>query len=263
MKNALTIAANTFREAVRQKLPLLLFIVALLLVASSRYLLGLDLGHEKTRFVFDFGSGASAFFGSLIAIVACSQLIHSEMDNRTIITLLSKPVTRTQFVCGKIMGVWACLILFTATVAAATGGMMFLTRMASALPDGGYSAADFSVFGLAAWGVAQCFKLLTVTAITALVCSVSGSLMFSVTVSGMCLAISLVCSSDIYALSDVPNFMRALSMLFPDFAIYNATDLFPFGGADMRVLAVCAANALIYSAFAAASAVFVFSRREF
>ena len=44
MRRAYIISANTFREALRQKLILLLALVALVLVASSNYFLKLDLG---------------------------------------------------------------------------------------------------------------------------------------------------------------------------------------------------------------------------
>ena len=64
MKRAFIIAANTLKESLRQKLILLLALVAVVLVASSNYFLKLDLGHEKLKFVFDFTSGALGFFGS-------------------------------------------------------------------------------------------------------------------------------------------------------------------------------------------------------
>ncbi|MFR6034540.1 MAG: hypothetical protein ACLUKN_16030 [Bacilli bacterium] len=92
MKSVFTIAANTFRDAIRQKLIMLIALIAFALVISSKYFLRLDLGHEQLRFVFDFGSGAIGFFGSIIAVVSTCQLFHSEIDNKTIVTLLSKPV---------------------------------------------------------------------------------------------------------------------------------------------------------------------------
>ena len=100
MRNVFLISANTLRETLRQKLMILVALVALALVLSSKYLLSLDLGHEQLRFVFDFGSGALGFFGSIIAVVATCQIFHSELENKTVITLLSKPA-----VCGwKVSG---------------------------------------------------------------------------------------------------------------------------------------------------------------
>ena len=109
MKRAFIIAANTLKESLRQKLILLLALVAVVLVASSNYFLKLDLGHEKLKFVFDFTSGALGFFGSIIAIVSACQLFHSEFENRTAITLLSKPVGYAGFAFGKNHVVAACL----------------------------------------------------------------------------------------------------------------------------------------------------------
>ena len=63
MKRAFIIAANTLKESLRQKLILLLALVAVVLGASSNYFLKLDLGHEKLKVVFDLPRGHSVFSG--------------------------------------------------------------------------------------------------------------------------------------------------------------------------------------------------------
>ena len=134
MRRVCIISANTFREALRQKLILLLALAALALVAASNYFLKLDLGHERLKFVFDFDSGALGFFGSIIAIVATCQLFHSEFDSRTAVTLLSKPVGRLGFACGKAGGAFAALALFCAVVSAC--GCAMTAFAACSMPAG-------------------------------------------------------------------------------------------------------------------------------
>ena len=128
MRNVFLISANTLRETLRQKLMILVALVALALVLSSKYLLSLDLGHEQLRFVFDFGSGALGFFGSIIAVVATCQIFHSELENKTVITLLSKPVGYAQFAAGKFLGAAAAIAHYAEVISAATWIIIFITR---------------------------------------------------------------------------------------------------------------------------------------
>ena len=114
MRAFFAITKNTFREARREKLVLLAAFVALMLVGAANYFLKLDLGHERLKFVFDFSNGALGFFGSIIAVVLSCKTFHSELENRTIVTLLSKPVRAWQFVFGKMSGVGIMLGVFAA-----------------------------------------------------------------------------------------------------------------------------------------------------
>ena len=187
MKRAFIIAANTLKESLRQKLILLLALVAVVLVASSNYFLKLDLGHEKLKFVFDFTSGALGFFGSIIAIVSACQLFHSEFENRTAITLLSKPVGYAGFAFGKSEGAFAVpfaeeLELFC-TVVALCGCAMIALADSQTAHSGNSAPLSPNYFGIAVFAAIQWLKLCTVAALSALICSVSTSLLFSVAVS--------------------------------------------------------------------------------
>jgi len=63
----LSIAFNTFRENLRDKLLYNLLIFALLMIGSSLILMRLTLG-EFHRLILDIGLGSINFFGVLIAI---------------------------------------------------------------------------------------------------------------------------------------------------------------------------------------------------
>ena len=166
MKRAFIIAANTLKESLRQKLILLLALVAVVLVASSNYFLKLDLGHEKLKFVFDFTSGALGFFGSIIAIVSACQLFHSEFENRTAITLLSKPVGYAGFAFGKSGGAFAVLALFCAVVALCGCAMIALADSQTA-HSGNSAPLSPNYFGIAVFAAIQWLKLCTVAALCA------------------------------------------------------------------------------------------------
>jgi ABC-type transport system involved in multi-copper enzyme maturation permease subunit len=111
-----TISANTVRESIRNKLlyTLLFFavgvIAAAVLIASLSYV-------EGERIIQDIGLAAIRLFSVGIAIFVGIGLIHGEIERRTIYTILSKPVSRTEFLVGKFFGllltVWLQLVLMS------------------------------------------------------------------------------------------------------------------------------------------------------
>jgi ABC-type Na+ efflux pump permease subunit len=128
-----TIARNTLTEAVRQKVLNVLLIFALVLVASSVGLSqlatpGLDaagLFDAQIKFVKDAGCGAIGLFGFIIALLSVAQLIPQELHNRTIYTILSKPVRRSEFLLGKFFGVVLLLALCVALMSLAFAATLY------------------------------------------------------------------------------------------------------------------------------------------
>ncbi|MFB6350216.1 MAG: ABC transporter permease [Bradymonadaceae bacterium] len=98
------IATNTFREAVRNKI-----FGALLLFAGGVMAFSLVLGamslHNEVRVATDVTLFASTVFSVIITVYTSITLLQSEIDRRTIYTILSKPVRRWQFVIGKFAGI--------------------------------------------------------------------------------------------------------------------------------------------------------------
>lgn len=264
MKSVFTIAANTFRDAIRQKLIMLIALIAFALVISSKYFLRLDLGHEQLRFVFDFGSGAIGFFGSIIAVVSTCQLFHSEIDNKTIVTLLSKPVGIGGFTCGKLLGAAAVLALFCAIIAAATCAMLFYTQASF-----GESAQRLSAglatnyFGVAACCFVQWIKLCAIASVAAAICSFSRSLLFSVVISFMCLAVSLMGAVTLGLGGDKSDFTKFVSTIFPDFQIFSTAEAFAFAPILPEAFFGAVGYGVVYVAALCMLAIWSFSKREF
>ena len=109
----LSIAFNTFRENLRDKLLYNLLIFALLMIGSSLILMRLTLG-EFHRLILDIGLGSINFFGVLIAIFVGIGLVSKEIEKKTIYTIISKPVARFQFLLGKYLGLSLTLVINTA-----------------------------------------------------------------------------------------------------------------------------------------------------
>jgi len=97
------VAANVFKESVRDRVPYNLVLFAILLISSS-YLLGQLTAGQDVKIIKDLGLAATSLFGLFIAVFIGIGLVSKEVDRRSIYPLLAKPVSRTQFIVGKYAG---------------------------------------------------------------------------------------------------------------------------------------------------------------
>src|SRR3954470_1616939 len=97
------VAVNVFRESVRDRVPYNLVLFAILLIASS-YLLGQLTAGQDVKIIKDLGLAATSVFGLFIAIFIGIGLVSKEVERRSIYSLLSKPVSRAEFITGKYAG---------------------------------------------------------------------------------------------------------------------------------------------------------------
>jgi ABC-type transport system involved in multi-copper enzyme maturation permease subunit len=97
------IAVSVFRESVRDRVLYNLVFFAVLLIASS-YLLGQLTAGQDVKIIKDLGLAATAVFGLFIAVFIGIGLVSKEVERRSIYALLSKPISRSQFVAGKYAG---------------------------------------------------------------------------------------------------------------------------------------------------------------
>jgi ABC-type transport system involved in multi-copper enzyme maturation permease subunit len=98
------IARATTKEAIRQPLFVLLLFLGLLLIVVNTFLPFFSLG-EDIKMLKECGLATIQISGLLIAIWTASTSIASEIEGKTAMTLLSKPITRRQFVLGKYIGI--------------------------------------------------------------------------------------------------------------------------------------------------------------
>lgn len=104
MDKVWTLAMTTLRELLREKVFLVALILAMILQLLTILLGALSMA-EQLKILADFGFlaihlallGSSFFFGSY--------LISKEIEKQTCLLILSRPVSRTQFLLGKMLGV--------------------------------------------------------------------------------------------------------------------------------------------------------------
>ncbi|MDR3228128.1 MAG: ABC transporter permease [Puniceicoccales bacterium] len=185
------LALNTFAEALRQRFFAFLALLGAALAAAGSFLRVFNFGNTELKFVADFGFGAMFLFGSILAVVMTAQLFFSELDNRTALTLLARPVRRWEFFAGKFLGMWALLGVFTLALAGILGALLQMRawELAATAPDAS-AAPYFNAGGLAVFALLQWLRLGVVAALTLLVCAVAQSFLYAVTVSALA---TLVC----------------------------------------------------------------------
>src|SRR5437879_13901579 len=97
------IAANTFREAVRDRVLYNLIAFALLLTGAAVLVGQISIDIERLV-VINLGLTAVSLFGMVIAIFIGIGLVSKEIEKRTLYTVLSRPVRRWEFIVGKFFG---------------------------------------------------------------------------------------------------------------------------------------------------------------
>ena len=105
-----TVARGTFREAIRQPVFLFMIGVAIALFVLYLYLPFFTLGND-TQVYIDSCLATVLVSSLLLAIWTASQSVAEEREGKTIMTLLSKPITRAQFVLGKFLGILEAVLL--------------------------------------------------------------------------------------------------------------------------------------------------------
>jgi Cu-processing system permease protein len=103
VRNILSIADITYKEALRNKLLNVLIIFAVLAIASTKFFVLLAPG-EELKIIQDTSLGIIRFVGMLITVFVTGGLLPREIERRTITTVLSKAVSRTEFLFGKFLG---------------------------------------------------------------------------------------------------------------------------------------------------------------
>src|SRR5918994_3108390 len=123
-----SIARNTFREAVRDRVLYNLVLFVLILTGGAVFLGELSAAQE-TKIIVDMGLSAALLFGVFIAIFVGVGLVYKEIERRTIYATFAKPDGRGEFLLGKYLGL--CLTLLVNVVVMGVGvslALLYVSR---------------------------------------------------------------------------------------------------------------------------------------
>jgi ABC-type transport system involved in multi-copper enzyme maturation permease subunit len=98
------VALAAFREGVRQSMFWLLVLFALLLMSVSPVIPYFTFGEDHIM-VKELGYDTIMLAAVVFGALAASLFISEEIEGRTAVTLMSKPVSRRQFLLGKFIGI--------------------------------------------------------------------------------------------------------------------------------------------------------------
>ncbi len=112
MNKTLTVAKYTFIEVYRSKVMLSIVFIAIGLIIISYVASEFAYG-APAKVALDFGYGLTSISNIIMSIFIGSNLLSKEIESRTLYMILSRPISRTSFMLGKVIGLSSVLIINT------------------------------------------------------------------------------------------------------------------------------------------------------
>ena len=110
MNKLFTIAKNTFIETLRQPVYAIIIVAALFLLFISPSLTMYTMDDDN-KLLREIGLSTLFLTSLFISIFSASGAVAKEMENKTILTVLTKPVQRPIFIIAKFLGVASAVVL--------------------------------------------------------------------------------------------------------------------------------------------------------
>jgi len=261
------IAANVFKESVRDKILYSLVLFAVLLIAASLLLSQLTAGQE-VKIIKDLGLAAISVIGLFIAVFIGIGLVSKEVEKRSIYSLLAKPMTRPQLILGKFFGLTLTLAVKVAIMTAALYVVLAVYSMRA--PDAMKAAWDAPALdpSLMKATFLIFIELTIVTAIALLFSTYSSPIWSTIFTFGLVVAGQF--SADLknfeHVLSARPLvwLMRGLYYVLPNLATFDVKLQVVHGQpVPLSYVAMSMAYAGLYIGALLLGAMIVFARRDF
>ena len=110
MRNLMAITTNTFTETLRQPIYGVVIGITLLFFVFSPSLTMFTMD-DDTSLLKDIGLSTLLVAGLFLAVFTSATVVTEEIENKTVLTVLSKTVRRSTFVLGKYLGIAGAVLL--------------------------------------------------------------------------------------------------------------------------------------------------------
>jgi ABC-type transport system involved in multi-copper enzyme maturation permease subunit len=110
--NIFTIAHNTFRETMRDRILLAAVAVVFAIIGFSLFIGSISL-EQNTRILVNFGVTAIYLLQIFVAIFIGSMLMYKEIEQKTFFLIIPKPIKRYEIILGKTLGLTVTTISVT------------------------------------------------------------------------------------------------------------------------------------------------------
>ena len=119
------IALNTCREAIRNRILYSILFFACLITGVAAAVGSVSIG-DTIKFTKDFSLFSISLFGVMTTVVLGVNLLSKELNHRTIYNVLSKPMSRWEFLVGKFAGLSATLTIMVALLSGLLLGLLYV-----------------------------------------------------------------------------------------------------------------------------------------
>ena len=121
---------NTYREAVRARILHGLFALALA-TAGYALVVGAYASRSRMRVVSDLGAASISLYAVVVAVVLGATSLYRELELKTIFPVLARPLSRSEYLVGKLFGTVLTLIVF---VLANSGALLLALAILAGRP---------------------------------------------------------------------------------------------------------------------------------
>ncbi|GAA5496571.1 hypothetical protein Rhal01_02756 [Rubritalea halochordaticola] len=294
LRRITTISSHTFTQLVRMKVFYLLSVFAVLLIGVQMVEMpysvsGVSNMNQDLRLLKSAGFFAMNTFAFILALSATALLLPKDIEDRTLYTILCKPVPRLDYLLGKLGGV-LCLILvsllvmdglFSAILHFKVEGIVAETQ--SMLGARGLSAAVIErqseeiysqgvTWNLQIGVLAVFLKAAVIASIAMLVSTFSTSTIFTIIITVIVALIGTIQADareyfmrqeDLGIITPMSEVTRWVALLFPDFQLLGVEDGVIDGKqVPSTILGRVCWVAFLYCAVYTVLSWFVFRRKE-
>lgn len=250
-----TIATNVFWEVIRDRILYLIGFFALLMGAAVRLIPELAATTEN-KIILDIGLAAISLLGLIITVFVSTGLVNKEIEKRTVYILVAKPISRSELIVGKHMGLSAVLAVLVAAMTVIYLAILSFARIP-------YPLASLLMASLFVW-----FELSLLVAVGILFGVFTSSLLATI----LTLAIYLMGHSTRDLLSfghltknpAIEQLMLGIYLVLPDLARLSLRNDAVYGQVPpLAALITNTGYGLVYIILLLSIASLIFSRREF
>ncbi|MDB6152244.1 MAG: hypothetical protein JWL90_697 [Chthoniobacteraceae bacterium] len=241
------IASNTLLELIRLKVFYFMLLFGVVIIGSSLFMVKFSF-QEQFQVLKDVSLGAMSIFTWLLAVLSTAMLLPNDIEDRTLYTILAKPVPRLEYLLGKLIGVLLMLAIAMTLMGVVFAAILYsrqqtvLAETLASLPPGKELDAALHALQSATFnanllpGIALIYiKAAICAALTLLISTFASSSIFTIMVSIMVYLIGHVQPiAREYWLTQMPGghepsallkiFVGFVALVFPDFQLFNLVD---------------------------------------
>jgi ABC-type transport system involved in multi-copper enzyme maturation permease subunit len=266
MRAIALVAGAVFRESVRDRVPYSMVVFAVLLMVAS-YLISQMTAGQDLKIIKDLGLASIAIFGLLIAVFIGIGLVSKEVERKSVYGLVSKPISRPQFILGKFAGLILTLVVNIAAMTVAFYGVLLYMKLANPNVEVVAAAPATDPRLLIAVGLILA-ELMVVTALALFFSTFSSPLLATLLTLGLWVAghfnADLRNFENVIDSAAIAWVARVLYYVLPNLAPFDIKPEVVHGlPVTLRHVALTLTYAVVYTGVLLTAAVAIFRRRDF